>query len=107
MAARKKRERTARRRRDRLHEKLARDLERLARLEPGGSPERPLAVVSPAVVDVLAVAKPCPLCGGTLRLEDHTAREVDGVRLRVAAVVCTSCRAGRELYFRLDEPALH
>jgi hypothetical protein len=102
-----KKRRTARRRRDRLHEKLARDLDRLARLEPGGAPERPLPIASPAVVDVLAVAKPCPLCGGPLRLEDHAAVEIDGTRLRVASVACTLCRARRALYFRLSNPSIH
>ena len=84
-----------------------RDQERLARLQPGGSPERPQAVESPAQVDVIAAATPCPLCGGTLRLVEHAAEIVAGVRLRVAHLVCTTCRTRRALYFRLVERALH
>ena len=83
-----------------------RDLERLARLEAGGSPQRPLIVASPPVVDVRAVAKPCPLCGGPLKLEEHAAVELEGERLRVASVACTLCGTRRELYFRLSEPLI-
>ena len=84
-----------------------RDQERLARLQPGGTPERPLPIESPAQVDVIAAATPCPLCGGTLRLAEHAAETLAGVRLRVAHLTCTRCRAPRALYFRLVERALH
>ena len=87
----------------REREKLVRDIERLARLEPGGSPQRPFVIDSPAVVEVRAVAKPCPLCEGPLRLDEHAAEEIDGVRLRVASVTCTLCGVRRSLYFHLVE----
>ena len=99
--------RTERRARGRLHEKLVRDLERLARLQPGGSPERPIVIDSPAVVDIRAVAKPCPLCEGPLKLEEHAADEIDGTRLRIATVACTQCGLRRKLYFRLEEAVLN
>jgi hypothetical protein len=89
-----------------VHQKLVRDLDRLARLEPGGAPERPLMITSPAVVDLLAVAKPCPLCGGSLRLEEHAAAEIAGTRLRVAHVTCTTCRERRAFYYRLSATPL-
>ena len=79
-----------------------RDLDRLAAVEQGGSPERPIAIDSPALVDVRAVAKPCVLCEGPLRLEEHAAEEIDGVRLRVASVACTQCGTQRSIYFRLE-----
>jgi hypothetical protein len=101
------RKRTERRVQARVHEKLVHDRERLARLEPGGAAEQPLVVDSPAVVDIRAVARPCPLCGGSLRLDEHGAREVDGIRLRVAAVSCTQCGVRRSVYFRLSHPAIH
>ena len=107
MGPRRRAARTLRRERGRLHEKLVRDLERLARLEAGGSPKRPIVVDSPAVIDLRAVAKPCPLCEGPLRLEEHAADEIDGTRLRIATVACTQCGARRQLYFRLEEPAVH
>ena len=101
------RRRTEQRARGRLHDKLVRDLERLARLAPGGSPKRPIVVDSPAVVDIRAVAKPCPLCEGPLKLEEHAADEIDGTRLRIATVSCTQCGVRRKLYFRVEEAALH
>jgi len=84
-----------------------RDRERLARLEPGGAPARPLPIDSPVLVELRAVARPCPLCGGALRLDGHAAARVDGVRLRVATVACTMCGTRREIYFRLVEPTVH
>lgn len=107
MAARKKSARLLRRLRAREQEKLVHDLERLARLEPGGSPERPIVIDSPAIVDVRAEGKDCPLCGGSLKLEEHAAETFDGARLRVARVACTTCGVKREIYFRLDEPMIH
>jgi hypothetical protein len=107
VAPRRKTGRAARRERARAHEELVRDLERLARLEPGGSPERPLVIDSPAVVEVRAVAKPCPLCGGSLRVEEHAALEIEGARLRVASVACTQCGVRRSVYFRLGGTSVH
>ncbi len=101
MAASKPPERAARRLRGRAHAKLVQDLERLARLKPGGTPERPLEIDSPTRVDVIAQRTPCPLCDTTLRLDAHTAETVRGIRLRVAHVTCTACGTKRALYFRL------
>ncbi len=81
-----------------------RDLERLARLVPGGTAERPLDVDTPPLVDVIAAAMPCPLCESSLRLDEHTADTIDGVRLRVAHVTCTVCGVARRIYFKLREP---
>jgi len=95
--------RAARRARARTQGKLVRDLERLARLAPGGSPERPVALESPAQVEVVAAARPCPLCGGSLRVDTHTASTSGGLRRRVAQVACTACGIRRALYFVLRE----
>lgn len=84
-----------------------RELDRLARAQPGGAPDRPLVIDSPAVVEVRAVAAPCPLCGGSLRLTAHTAEVIEGERLRVAAVACGACGSERSIYFRLEWPSLH
>lgn len=102
-----RRPRAARRAQAREQAELLRDLEKLARLEAGGSPDRPLVVESAAQVDVMATSRPCPLCEGTLRLVEHTARTIGRVRLRVARLACTACGVDRERYFRLDAPALH
>ena len=84
-----------------------RDQERLARLQAGGTPERPLPIESPAQVDVIAAATPCLLCGGTFRLVEHAAEAVAGIRLRIARLACTRCGIPRALYFRLVGHALH
>ncbi len=91
----------------RAREKLLRELEHLASLEPGGAPERPIVVDSPVIVDLRAAAQPCPLCEGSLKLEEHAATEIDGNRLRVATLACTSCGVRRKRYFRLGGPTLH
>jgi hypothetical protein len=96
-----KRKRTLRRAEDRATVKLARDLDKLAAHAPGGSPERALEIASPSEVEVQARSTPCPICGGELRLEEHAAETLGGVRLRVARMVCTRCRAPRAIYFRL------
>jgi DNA repair exonuclease SbcCD ATPase subunit len=105
--AQQRRSRAARRERERAQQQMARELERLARAEEGGLPQRPIAIDSPAVVELRAVARPCPLCGGPLRLESHTAEVIDGTRLRIAQVVCTSCGRPRAIHFRLDAPPVH
>lgn len=84
-----------------------RDLERLAAREPGGAPDRPIEVDTPAVIDVMAEQKTCPLCQGGLRLLEHAAETIDGERLRVAHVTCTSCGIPREIYFRLTVSMLN
>lgn len=96
--------RALRRTRARAHGKLVRDLERLAALEPGGSPARPITIDSPAAVEVVATARPCPLCEGSLRVEEHAAEVIDGARLRVARLACAACGTRRARYFRLETP---
>lgn len=95
------RKRAARRADDRTQSKLARDLEKLASLAPGGSPARPIVLASPAEVEVHAASMPCPICQSPQRVEEHAAETVAGVRLRIARVVCTFCRARRAVYFQL------
>lgn len=84
-----------------------RDLERLAELAPGGAPEHPIEIDTPPLVEVTVAAMRCPLCDGTLRLDEHTAETIDGDRLRVAHLACTSCGIPREIYFRLVAPVLN
>jgi hypothetical protein len=97
--------RTARRTRGRVHEALVRDLERLARLAAGGTPERPLVIASPALVDPMVAGMGCPLCEGAFLLEEHAAETHGGDRLRVARVRCVECGTRREVFFRLAAPA--
>jgi hypothetical protein len=80
------------------------DLERLARLQPGGAPDRPVEIESAAQVEPIATRTPCPLCEATLALREHAQETVDGERLRVARLDCTSCGVPRSIWFRLREP---
>ncbi len=99
------RKRTRARAEDRAQHKLARDLDKLAQLSPGGSPERAIPITSPSEVEVRARATPCPVCAGELRVLEHTAETVTvgdvEIRVRVARAVCAVCRRPRAIYFRL------
>ncbi len=99
--------RYVRRLRDQQHEHQATE-EALRRdrefaLLPGGSPDNPLRVPSPSVVEVKAEAIRCPICGKALRAAPHPAETVGGVHLRVAPVTCTECGIAREIYFQLQQ----
>jgi hypothetical protein len=81
---------------------LAKDLrqrERLAFLEVGGAPERPIEVVSASVVEPKARSMPCPLCGAAIRIDEHAARVVDDVPLRLVRVSCPMCGHDRVVHF--------
>jgi hypothetical protein len=100
----KRRPRTARRERERAARKLVRDRDRLASLEEGGAPERPIEVDSASVIPGRARSRPCPLCGGALQLDEETAESVEGRRLRCAHMTCRQCGIGREIWFRIGSP---
>jgi ribosomal protein S27AE len=65
--------------------------ERLATLEPGGTPDRPIEVVTAALVEPKARAIPCPVCSASVRVDDHTERAIQGVALRLAHIYCPRC----------------
>jgi hypothetical protein len=101
-AQRPKRARTVRREQARHAAELARDRERLFRLEPGGALDHPIEVPSPSVVETRAAAVPCPRCGGEHEVVEHVATSSDrGVRLREARLRCRKCGSARSLYFTL------
>ena len=82
--------------------KLADQREKLATLEEGGSPRRPIEVESASQVEAHARSLPCLRCTGTsLRVDDHAAVTVDGRRLRVARMLCPDCGATRSVYFHI------
>ncbi len=99
--AKKERPRTSRRVRQQKLRRLVRERERLAELEPGGSPERPMEVPSPAVVELRAGAIPCIQCEGALGIEEHAVREVGSELLRLVRARCRTCGTPRELWFRI------
>jgi hypothetical protein len=100
--------RAVRRAADRDAVKLARDVQRLEELAPGGAPARPIQLVSASEVETTALGRPCPICGGGLRLEAHDAVEDPAAgRLRVARLACTGCRAKWSRWFRLGPPLVN
>jgi hypothetical protein len=101
--AKKPRARTERRQRERAARQLVRDQQRLAALEPGGAPDRPIPVPSSSVIPVRARAQPCPLCGGSLRLDDETA---ESATLRATHMSCMRCGVARRLWFVISGPPL-
>jgi hypothetical protein len=94
----KKPPRAQRRLDERAARKLVRDRQKLALAEPGGAPERPIEVISSSVIPVRARATPCPLCAGSLNLDEEIALDA---RLRAAVMTCRRCGVSRRLYFTL------
>jgi hypothetical protein len=101
MAARK---RTERRRLENAARKLVREREKLARLEIGGAPDRPMEVVSSSVIPVRARAQPCPQCQGALKILDERAESAE---LRAVDTECQRCHVRRVLWFRIVPPRLN
>jgi hypothetical protein len=99
--AKKRSESAERRKAERAAAKLVRAKERLAELEPGGSPARAIAVESASVVEAHARSLHCHQCGGAVRVDEHLAIDRGGERLREARVVCATCGARRSLYFMI------
>jgi DNA-directed RNA polymerase subunit RPC12/RpoP len=93
--------RAERRAGERAAEKLARDRERLAYLEPGGDSVRPIDLESASQVEPHVRSLVCLRCGTDVRLEEHAAVTEHLQRLRVARLVCPRCGARRDVWFRL------
>jgi ribosomal protein S27AE len=97
--------RNERRASERDAEKLARDREKLARLEAGGAPERPIDVDSASIIEPHALSMRCLRCDSASRLVDHTAETVGGTRLRAVRLSCGRCGAKRTVWFRIAMPS--
>jgi mono/diheme cytochrome c family protein len=93
-----KRPRTQRRADARATRKLIHDRERLWSLGPGGSVERPITVVSTAVIDARVAAMRCPQCESEYALREHDATPTGE---RVVSVRCKLCHVARKIWFRL------
>jgi hypothetical protein len=102
MAPKKPSPRTQRRAAARAADRLARDRERLAQLEPGGDPARPIVVESASQVEPVARARRCLRCDEALRLEEHAVATFGEQRLRVARLGCPRCGWRCEVWFRLE-----
>ncbi len=100
------RARTVRRAEDRALGKLGDAREKLAGLEAGGRPERPIEVTSASVIEGQARSLGCARgCDGESRIEEHRAESVDGERLRVVTTSCPRCGHRRTNYFKIRETA--
>lgn len=103
----KRRPRASRREAEREAKQLTELRTKLAALEPGGSPARPIEITSPAEVEVRAASMPCPRCAGQTRVNEHVVESAGASRVRVAKVVCQRCGSPRAIYFRLGAGAVH
>ena len=101
--AKKPRPRSQRREEERALAKLRAARERLFELEAGGSPERPLAVTSAAVIEAQAESVACPRCSGRQDVQEHIAVTVAGTRLRETRLRCRQCGSARSLWFRISD----
>lgn len=103
-----KRPRTERREAARDAAKIARVRMKLAALEPGGAPDRPIEVTSASIIEPHATSMTCAACGNLgVRVDEHVARTIEGTggeparRLRVVHALCPRCGTRREVYFRI------
>jgi hypothetical protein len=103
----KRSERTVSRERARALTRLESDRERLFTLELGGAPERPIAASSAAVIEAHASGVPCPLCGGSQEVVEHTALVHNGIRLREVKLRCRQCGSKRSLWFKIVGASLN
>lgn len=94
-------DRAARRAAERAAEKLFVAREKLARLEPGGSPDNPIEVPSASVIEPRATAMPCLRCEGESKVVEHVATTAGESRVRIVRTRCVRCGAGREVCFRI------
>ena len=103
----KRSDRTVRREQERAVSRLQEDRERLFVLEPGGRPGRPLDAASATVIEAHATRVPCPRCGSSQEVLEHTALVHDGVRLREAKLRCRQCGSQRSLWFKIVGTSLN
>ena len=93
--------RSERRAAERRSEREIADRLKLAALEVGGAPDRPIVVESASLVEPTAASMPCARCGERVRVEEHAARSIAGVSLRVVTVRCPTCGHSRAVHFRV------
>jgi hypothetical protein len=103
--ARPPRPRRERREHERALRKTVRTTERLATHLPGATPDHPVDVAAPAVVEIRARATPCPQCGGELEVRGDRADSTPRGILREVRVVCRLCHVPRTLWFRVTPRA--
>jgi hypothetical protein len=92
---------------ERREESLVEAREKLARLEPGGSSERPIEVETAALIELRAEAMPCLRCNGQNRCAEHLAIDTERGLVREVHLVCRACGTLRTVYFRVAVPLLN
>lgn len=98
----KKRERTARRENERDLDKLTDARMKLAALEVGGAPERPMDVDSASQIEGRAEALLCFRCEHPLKIEEHRAlHHPSSGSVRELALRCPTCGTKRNAYYRV------
>jgi len=95
------RARSIRRELERADAKLVREREKLFRLEPGGTPERPVEVASAVLVEPRASSRDCPRCRVKLKATEHSAEVRNNERLRRVEATCPRCGQVRPVWFRI------
>ncbi len=78
-------------------------LEQVWAEQEGVSPEHPIMVDSPSVVEPKAESANCPNCEHPMRVVEHTAETRAGRRLRVTYLRCDVCGDERALFFALKK----
>jgi hypothetical protein len=84
---------------------IADERKKLAALEPGGSPERPLQVTTAATVESRARARGCVHCDGAMQVLAHDSETVGDRRLRRVTLRCKQCQSERLVWVEIA-PAL-
>jgi hypothetical protein len=98
------RPRTERRELEREARKLAEARARLARLEAGGTPGRPIDVESASQIEPRALGLACSTCvidRSAMRFDEHEAVQREGERLRIVRMHCGVCGTRRDVWFRI------
>jgi hypothetical protein len=99
------RTRTIKRRARAANDRWVQAKRRLYDLEPGGLPERPIDVPTPALVEPKAKSLSCPRCDAFFVVDQHAAHTDGYGRLREAKLLCKACGERRSLWFRIVSPS--
>jgi hypothetical protein len=102
-----KRPRTLAREAARDAQKLTEAKAKLAAIEAGGCPERPIEVASASLVEPRALHFACLACDGALELVDHRVRHEGSALLRELVVQCKRCSRRRTVWVRVVQVKLH
>ena len=99
--------RTERRRAERKLRDVVQLRTKLADLEDGGTPERPIAAATPSVIESKTATKACPLCGGGVVITGHDVVQREGHSLRAVRAKCKLCHVERTTYFEIRAERAH